>query len=66
MRAPAFATGGIIAELTAARDQLDRTIELLERSLDLREQLTFQFDMDDARDLVAEFVRDVDQHMRRP
>jgi len=56
----------VIAELNERRDWLDRATDLMERALDLREQLQWGvFDADDARAAVAEFKRDCRVHRRR-
>jgi hypothetical protein len=55
----------LVAQLSIARDRLDRGVLLLNRALDLREQLAWGvLDMDVARDMVAEFKRAVGDHKR--
>jgi len=56
----------MIAELNAARDRLDRGLDLLDRARDLRELLYMGvLELDDAHAMVAEFKRDVDAHRRQ-
>jgi hypothetical protein len=55
----------LIAQLCDARDQLDRGIELLNETLDLREQISWGVvDADDARDAVYKLVRSIEAHRR--
>jgi hypothetical protein len=53
------AKADLISELNAARDRLDARVALLNRALDLGEQLSWDLlDLDDARSMVAELRRD--------
>jgi hypothetical protein len=56
--------GVLVEELSIARDRIDRATELLQWSFDLREQLTWQFDIDDARSMVDAYKRAVAAHLR--
>jgi hypothetical protein len=52
-------------QLDAARDRLDRDVELLSQALDLRELLEWCIDLDDAVSAVAEFKYVSKAHRRR-
>jgi hypothetical protein len=55
----------LLEQHRAARRQLDETLELLDRALDLREQLQWQLDLDDMVEFVAQLRRDVERRLRR-
>jgi hypothetical protein len=56
----------LVAQLAAIRGRLDRSTELLNRALDLHQQLAWGvLDLYDARDMVAQLKRDVAKHKRR-
>jgi hypothetical protein len=57
--------GGLLATKNAVREQLNESVELLERALDLLELLEMRVDVGDARQLVAELRRDVRALRRR-
>ena len=57
-RAPAGRPVDIIAELDAARANLDRKTDLLQWSIDLRELLYSGLDLDDMTEQVAAFRRE--------
>jgi hypothetical protein len=48
----------LISELNRVRGRLDKRVALLNRALDLRQQLYFGIDLDDAVEAVAELRRD--------
>lgn len=52
----------LLEEYRAARARLNTTLDLLERVMDLREQLGFGFDSDDMRDAAGELLREVRRH----
>jgi hypothetical protein len=54
----------LIAQLDRARARIDAASDLLQQAMDIRERLYFGADMDDMRDQVDEFRRDVDAHRR--
>jgi hypothetical protein len=54
----------LIAELDAARGQLNETLDLLNRALDLREQLWFGINLDDMAEAVAELRQATEAHKR--
>lgn len=61
---PSGRSGGTIGDSPDTPEALERQ-ELLERAELLREMLTWQLDLDDARELVREFVRDAEAFKRR-
>jgi hypothetical protein len=52
------------AQLNLARSRIDRATALINRALDLREQLEWGIDLDVAAQEVADFTRDVTLHKR--
>jgi hypothetical protein len=58
-------TGELVDEYRVARNRLDRSTELLARSLDLREQLWFGLDLDDMRDEIDALELVAEAHKRR-
>lgn len=59
-------SAGFCDQYLAARVRLNATLDLINRALDLRALLECGLDMDEVRDLVAEFVRAARQHRGRP
>jgi hypothetical protein len=55
----------LIPQLNDARDRLDEEVDLMQRALDLREQLTWGLDLEILRDGVADWRREVEQRKRR-
>jgi hypothetical protein len=64
MSVVSLSSNELIAQLCDARDQLDRGISLINEALDLREQLWWSIDMDDARIGVDNLVRAIQEHRR--
>jgi hypothetical protein len=58
VRVPSQEEADLISSLNAARDKLDARVALLNRALDLREELYFGLDLDQAVDAVRELRRD--------
>lgn len=56
----------LIARLDHARRRIDKATDLLQWSLDIREQLHWQIDADDARATVDAFKRDCRAWQRSP
>jgi hypothetical protein len=55
----------LVAQLEATRSRVDRATQLMQWSIDLREQLTWGvLDIDAAREEVAAYKRAVEQHER--
>jgi hypothetical protein len=49
----------LLVRLDFARARLDRGVDLMERAIELRQQLQWGLDLDDMRDQVDAFKRDV-------
>ena len=60
-----IAPGRLRSQYLSARDQLTASVLLLERCLDLKEQLEMRLDLELMQQTAAELVRDVDAYKRR-
>lgn len=55
---------GLWERYRAARDRLDRTLDLLSATLDLREQLRWSLDLDDMLEAMRWLRCEVEQHAK--